>query len=115
MVRVALVYDSDCPNVDRARGQLQSALAEVGHPLEWTEWVSDDPATPGHARGHGSPTVLVNERDVSAGVGGDRSCRLYQQADGTLSGAPPASAIVAALQTAIAEARTDDNAQRDES
>jgi hypothetical protein len=70
----------------------------VGQDLQWTEWVSDDPSLPEYARGHGSPTVLVDERDVAAEGTSGRSCRLYDQGDGTLQGVPPVAAIISALR-----------------
>jgi len=41
-----------------------------------------------HARGHGSPTILIDERDVAADHPKTSSCRLYDQGDGTLDPAP---------------------------
>ena len=64
--KIELIYDPDCPNVERARERLSQAVAERGQGLGWTEWRSDDPALPDYARGHGSPTILIDERDVAA-------------------------------------------------
>jgi mercuric ion transport protein len=97
--KVELVYDPDCPNVDRARDRLRQAIDEHGESLPWTEWRSDDPALPDYARGHGSPTILIDERDVAAAHPAGRSCRLYDQGNGTLGPAPPVAAIIAALRT----------------
>ena len=58
--KVELVFDPDCPNVNRARERLRQAIGEPHQGLHWTEWRSDDPALPDHARGHGS-------RDGTAG------------------------------------------------
>ena len=97
MPKIELVYDADCPNVDQARVRLRQALQEHGQDLQWTEWVSDDPSLPDYARGHGSPTILVDEHDVAAEASRGTSCRLYDQGDGTLHPAPPTKAIIAAL------------------
>ena len=97
--KVELVYDPDCPNVDRARERLRQAIGEPQQGLHWTEWRSDDPALPDYARGHGSPTILIDERDVAADHPKASSCRLYDQGDGTLDPAPPVAAIIAALRT----------------
>jgi mercuric ion transport protein len=97
--KVELVYDPDCPNVDRARERLRQAIGERGEGLPWTEWRSDDPTLPDYARGHGSPTILIDERDVAAAHPAGRSCRLYDQGNGTLHPAPPVAAIIAALRT----------------
>ena len=96
--KIELIYDPDCPNVERARERLRQAVAERGQGLDWTEWRSDDPALPDYARGHGSPTILIDERDVAADHPQASSCRLYDQGNGTLHPAPPASAITAALR-----------------
>jgi mercuric ion transport protein len=97
--KVELVYDPDCPNVDRARERLRQAIGEHGEGSPWTEWRSDDPALPDYARAHGSPTILIDERDVAATHPAGRSCRLYDQGNGTLDPAPPVATIIAALRT----------------
>jgi hypothetical protein len=56
------------------------------------------PALPDYARGHGSPTILIDERDVAADHPKASSCRLYEQGDGTLHPAPPVAAIITALR-----------------
>ncbi len=99
MPKVELVYDDKCPNVPAAQARLGQAFAELQLEPRWQEWRTDDPEAPSHVRGYGSPTVLVDGRDVggSGSVGGAPSCRVYAQADGALGGAPPLAAIVAAL------------------
>ena len=52
-----LIYDPDCPNVERARERLRQAVAERGQALGWTEWQSDDPALPDYARAHGPEPI----------------------------------------------------------
>jgi len=63
--KVELVYDPDCPNVDRARERLRQA---------------------------------IGERGVAADHPAGRSCRLYDQGNGTLGPAPPFAVIIAALR-----------------
>ena len=103
--RIDLVYDRECPNVDAARAQLQSALAEMGLPPRWAEWEREAPETPSDLRGLGSPTILVNGVDVTdvpdvpvEAVDAERAncCRVYED-EGRLRGVPPVRAIVAAL------------------
>ena len=98
--KVELVYDPHCPNVDRARERLRQAIGEGDEALAWTEWRSDDQALPDYARGHGSPTILIDERDVAADHSRGSSCRLCDQGDGTLDPAPIAT-IIAALATRV--------------
>src|SRR5690349_13657027 len=102
-LRVELVYDSDCPHVDDARGIIRDALSAVGSRSEWVEWNRDDANTPIELRGYGSPTVLVNGRDV-ASVGtedtrsGGNSCRVYLDNCGCYCGTPSADLIIKALR-----------------
>jgi hypothetical protein len=98
MPRIELIYDADCPNVPKAREQLLQAFAMLELPPRWQEWRSDDPKTPDHARGYGSPTILVDGQELS-GIGqidGTAGCRVYPTGEG-LHGVPALEEIVAAL------------------
>lgn len=98
MATVELIYDGDCPNVTEARTQLLQAFARAKVEARWQEWRADDDESPTHVRGYGSPTILVDGRDVAASEPtGGACCRLYTQADGSMRGAPGIEAIVAAL------------------
>jgi hypothetical protein len=55
-------------------------------------------ALPDYARGHGSPTILIDERNVAADHPQASSCRLYDQGGGTLAPSPPVAAILIALR-----------------
>jgi len=97
MIAVELLFFPDCPNVDPARDQLRRALAAVGLPASWTEHDVTAADTPPHLRGHGSPTILVNGRDVTgAQPGAGASCRIYTGSD--RPGVPPLDALVRALR-----------------
>ena len=105
--RIDLVYDRDCPNVARARAMIRAALQEVGVELFWWEWDRDNAATPVALRGYGSPTVLVNGRDVDCekndSVEADgNSCRVYFDECGCICGAPSATLITSAIRRARA-------------
>src|SRR5258708_27254383 len=63
-LRVEMVFDRTCPNVERARSMIRIALAQVGAAEAWKEWDRDDPATPADLVGFASPTVLVDRHDV---------------------------------------------------
>jgi hypothetical protein len=96
---VDLVYDRDCPNVERARSMIRTALGEVGGRAVSREWDREDSATPARFRSYGSPTVLVNGRDVGcdeneAAQSDANSCRVYADDRGRLCGAPSARLII---------------------
>jgi len=97
---IELIYDLDCPNVAAARSQLIKAFARVGVAASWTEWDRSSTEIPSHARMYGSPTILVNGRDVAGEAPREDStcCRLYHREDGGLQGIPPIDAIAAALE-----------------
>ena len=103
MPPVELVYDKDCPNVAEARQNLRRAFAEVGVPARWSEREASSPETPAHLRGFGSPTILVNGRDVAGAEPGEASsCRVYEVGAGRPSGVPPPDMIARALAAAEA-------------
>ena len=86
---VELVYAGDCPHVEDARAQLLRAFARAKVPPRFREWRADDPASPERVRGYGSPTILVDGRDIArADKGNAASCRLYRQPDGSMGGVP---------------------------
>ncbi len=96
---VELIYGRDCPNAKRARTNLVKALAAVTGEVRWTEWDRDAPESPQHVNGYGSPTILVNGKDVAGAVPGGTSplCRLYRNATNGFDGAPSVEQIMAAL------------------
>jgi hypothetical protein len=104
-LRVELVYDPDCPNVERARSAIRAALMTVGAPAVWREWDRGDPATLNVLRSLGSPSVLVNGLDVGADGGvvaeaSANSCRVYTDERGRVCGAPTARMILATIAAA---------------
>lgn len=106
-MRVELVYDRVCPNVDTARQMIVAALRELGAPLACNEWERDGDDTPAPLRGLGSPTVLANRQDLSgddnAAADSDaNSCRVYRDERGCVCGAPSARMIVVAILEANA-------------
>lgn len=100
-MRVELIYDRDCPNVAAARASLIKALAAAGHPVSWTEWDSAGNDAPPYARSFGSPTVLVDGRDVMERAAIESGiapyCRIYKDRSGRFTGVPPVDQIMAAL------------------
>ena len=102
--KVELIYDSDCPNVDEARTELKKAFDELGIVARWVEWERGDRSSPPYVRRYGSPTVLVEGKDVSGeepGYGEVSCCRVYEEAAGGLRRTPSAETIVEALRAAL--------------
>ena len=65
MTTIELIYDSDCPNVEDTRVQLRGVCAQAGLDPRWREWNRSSPDSPSYARHFGSPTVLVDGKDVA--------------------------------------------------
>lgn len=91
---IELVYFDGCPNVDRARANLASVLERPGSRRPagdrsgaWREWDLSRGETPDRYRRFGSPTVLVDGRDVTGGSDReeDGSRALACRADGAPS------------------------------
>ena len=99
--KVELITDADCQNVEAAREQLRQAFAAVGEVPSWDEWDREADDAPEYARSYGSPTVLVNGRDVvgEATESDGNCCRVYEGANGRFQGVPAVEKIVAALTT----------------
>ncbi len=102
-----LVHDPGCPHVEPTRRLLTRVLQEAGVPAVWTEWSTGDPDCPAEHRSFGSPTVLVNGRDVAPGPHPWRAderaprCRIYDDGDGGTSGVPPEARVVEAVARAV--------------
>lgn len=97
MRSVDFIYFGGCPHIEQTRAHLRQAFDAVGAEPRWLEWDASDPATPDEFRQHGSPTVLINGRDVAgvtSATGG--GCRVYDGGDG-LTGVPSVPLLIAAL------------------
>ena len=101
-MNVELIYDADCPNAAQARSLLIRAFMQCGVSARWQEWERSAPGSPEHVRHYGSPTILVDGRDVAGteAISGTGACRVYSDAQGRLSGIPPLEAVYAALMKA---------------
>ena len=100
MPRIEFLYEKTCPNITDARDALRLALEQAGLPQEWREWERNDPAAPAHARQYGSPTILVDGRDVGGEEPNDEpSCRIYANEPGRNRGVPSVGQIMIALKT----------------
>jgi len=97
MPTVELLYFPDCPNVSGAREQLRRAFEAVGTSPMWTEVDVTAEGAPDQARRYGSPTILVDGKDVAGATpGAGSSCRIYIGSDER--GVPPLDIIVSALR-----------------
>ena len=101
-MKVELIIDRDCPNVQATRDMLSQALSAAGYAPEWTEWDRGAARSPAYVRRYGSPTVLVDRQDVSGnGSQSDANCcRVYRDPDGGFRGVPSQASIMAALEAA---------------
>ena len=107
-LQIELVYDPGCPNVDLARTVLTAACREASVPAVWTEWNSEDPDCPPHARNLGSPSILVNGEDVAPGPhpwaqrepGDGPRCRVYRDGDAIVP-APPRDRVLESISSAL--------------
>jgi len=99
MMKVELVYEKTCPNVDAARAQIRKAFTQIKREPQWQEWEVSDSRAPDYVQVYGSPTILVNGKDVSGLAPGDckDNCRIYDGDNGRLSVVPPLEKIVSAL------------------
>jgi hypothetical protein len=95
---VQLLSFDDCPNVVATRESLRAAMASAGIRATIEEIDLSSPKTSEQLRAWGSPTVLVNGRDVAGTEGpAGTACRLYKDDSGRMVGYPPASLLRSAL------------------
>lgn len=96
--RIELIYDEDCPNAELARQRLREALAASGCTVAPTEWLRTALDTPDVLQGWGSPTILIDGRDVAGQQPSESpTCRVYPRPGGGFDRAPSVDQIVAAL------------------
>lgn len=95
---VELIYDGDCPNVGQARAQLLRAFGAAGLPARWREWRRDRPHAPRRIREFGSPTILVDGRDVVPLTSDAACCRVYARPGGGTDVVPPVELIASAIR-----------------
>ena len=103
--RLELVFDRDCPHVTLARENLVAALRALGAREEWIEWDRAAASTPDELRRYGSPSILVNGRDVDPNEPQRvtaNSCRVYlDPISNRISGAPSSQLIADAIRAAL--------------
>lgn len=102
-MKVQLLSFPGCPNADGAREALRRSLAAAGLPPTFEDVDVAATGAPEHLREWGSPTILVNGRDVAGESPTGPSCRIYGAGHGGTRGVPPDDLIARAL----VEARRD--------
>jgi len=114
MLRIELIYDNDCPNVESTREQLREVIKELNINLTWQEWDRESSTTPNYARQYGSPTILVNGCDVAGDgtEGAANCCRVYADCTGAMSGVPPVSRIKETILRAGGDIEQKDKMER---
>lgn len=96
--RIQLLVFADCPLAVAAQTKLQSALQRCGMSIDDYELVDIlDPMSAKTMASWGSPTILINGRDVEGQTQGDGvGCRLYATPDQV----PTINSIVTAIRGA---------------
>ncbi|MFJ1551756.1 organomercurial lyase [Streptomyces sp. NPDC088246] len=104
-MRITVLTVADCPNVQPALERVTAALDGRQAQVELVEVADEGEAA--RLGMYGSPTVLIDGTDPFAPPGAvpSLSCRLYRDADGTVSGVPDESALRQALAGATPQAR----------
>ncbi len=99
-MKVQLLSFAGCPNAVPAREALRRSLAAAGLPPRFEEIDVAASGAPEHLRGWGSPTILVNGRDIAGASPTGPSCRIYGAENGGTRGVPPDDTIIRALEEA---------------
>ncbi|MFI5917826.1 alkylmercury lyase family protein [Streptomyces anulatus] len=100
-MRITVLTVADCPN---ARPALQRVAAALGGREAQVQLIEvADEAEAARLSMYGSPTILIDGTDPFAPPGAvpSLSCRLYRDADGSVSGVPDEGALRRALAGAI--------------
>ncbi len=96
-MRITVLTVAGCPNAAPAAERVRAALAGRAAEVELVE--VHDQAQAAEYGMNGSPTILLDGVDpfAPAGAAPSISCRLYRDADGTVSGVPSHAALRQAL------------------
>ncbi len=96
-MKIQLLYFPGCPSVEATREVLRRSLRACGLPSTFEEVDVTSPETPEPLRAWGSPTILIEGRDVAGEHPTGPSCRLYHGSTSPGRGVPPRAMIRAAL------------------
>lgn len=102
MLKIELIYDHDCPNVEVAKSHLKQALTNLSKEHTWQEWDRGNPRSPSYVQQYGSPTILINGKPIGK-LRDDkesRSCSIYRDTQENILRAPS----VEQIQSSILEA-----------
>ncbi len=94
---IELIYFAGCPNIEKARESIKSACKKAGISEKWKEIDQNASDAPDYVDGYGSPTILVNGKDVAGGKAdccATGNCRIYPD----MTGVPSAELILTALE-----------------
>jgi mercuric ion transport protein len=72
-MEIELIYSPGCQNLDSARNNLRAALKLSGNTTTWQEIDLDLNVTAAHYRKFGSPTILINGKDIANDAGDHQS------------------------------------------
>src|SRR5438552_14888192 len=99
---IQLLWWEGCPSTERARGELEEAIRDVGLAVDvrMREIRTDEEARDGDFKG--SPTILIDGADVAPAPGerAGLSCRVYRRRDGRISPTPDPDDLREALRRA---------------
>ena len=101
-MKIKYLYFADCPSYEDGLARLRKVLEEesISQGIEIVEVVSEKQAA--ELKFIGSPTILVNGRDIDpgdlAGQSPALACRVYRLPDGRFSPLPSESMIRSALR-----------------
>lgn len=98
-MKVQILYIADCPNAALAREVVAQALSQQGVEAEVQAVLMSGESAASRNDFAGSPTILVNGRDVEPGPSSGLACRIYAGGKGV----PQLEAIVRAVERARVE------------
>lgn len=104
---IEIISIPDCPNHHATVERVKSVLSSESSAVTVIERIVRNEAEARDARFAGSPTVLVNGRDLEplAKVSTNLACRIY----GSEGGIPPIELVKAAIDRAIRSGESNEN------
>ena len=87
-MKIELIYFDGCPNIEAAGENIREACRQAEIDNSFKEWNQNDKNAPSYVQGYGSPTVLVNGKDIAGGKNDcckTGACRIYADMTGVPS------------------------------